>query len=349
MFLRYIHNFRAIAILFIIAGHCTWGLTWGNYKYPLFKNLFVIIFMNGTVLFVFIAGFLFQHLSSKFSFKKYLSKKFKFVILPYILCSIPAIGVKLSLSRSIPLEVPVWLNDAFGNWPAVIHFVLYLKQILWYLVSGDSLTPFWFIPMISIFYILAPLLIYIDKRHKIYRLLPAFIAISIIIPRPYDTTQILHSFPHFFSVYLFGMFCSHYKEPLIAKTEKIWVYLFFSILALIEMEMLYPTRQLGYSSYNYIQKMLLCVLLVYWLRRIDILVPEGIGSWGNILANLSFGIYFIHYYLLYAVREASYFNFLQGSLHSLLILFICTTMLSVVSLRVAKSFLRNRSRIFIGC
>jgi len=122
VFLRYIHNFRAIAILLIVAGHCVLGLTWGNYKYPLFKNLFIIILMNGTVLFVFIAGFLFQHLSSNFSYQKYLLKKNKYVILPYIICSIPAISVKLSLSRSLPIEVPVWPNDVFGNWPAVIHF-----------------------------------------------------------------------------------------------------------------------------------------------------------------------------------------------------------------------------------
>jgi surface polysaccharide O-acyltransferase-like enzyme len=95
--------------------------------------------------------------------------------------------------------------------------------------------------------------------------------------------------------------------------------------------------------------MVLCVLLVYWLWKMDIVIPQRIGSWGNLLANLSFGIFFIHYYFLFVVREFPYFSFMQGSLPSFFILFIFTTIFSVVLLQAAKNFLRNRSRIFIGC
>jgi peptidoglycan/LPS O-acetylase OafA/YrhL len=350
MFLRYIHNFRAIAILLIVAGHCTWSMNWNNYQYPILKSLFGICFMNGTVLFVFIAGFLFQHLSSHFVLKQYLHKKLKFVILPYIIFSIPAIAAKLSLSTSIPVKEPVWLSDLFADWPALVHFVFTLKKIGWYIISGDSLTPFWFIPMISIFYMIAPILIYLDRHRKIYWSLPLFIAISIIVPRPIETTNILQSFLHFFSAYLLGMFASRYKERIIAVMEKLWIWVCFGIVAMVIMEVFHPGSQLGYSPYNFSQKMLLSMLLVYWLWRIESAIPKHIGAWGDNVASLSFGIYFIHYYFLYVAREVSWCNtFFEGSGIHLLVTFIITTLLSIASLKVAKIFLRNKSRIFIGC
>ena len=43
---------------------------------------------GGTALFIFISGFLFQHLSKKFEYKNYLSKKWTNVILPYLFITV---------------------------------------------------------------------------------------------------------------------------------------------------------------------------------------------------------------------------------------------------------------------
>jgi peptidoglycan/LPS O-acetylase OafA/YrhL len=76
-FLPYIHNFRGIAILYIVAFHCWSSLGWGNHT--LEKAVWNSLVVYGTVLFVFIAGFLFQHLNGRanrsFSYKTYLKKK----------------------------------------------------------------------------------------------------------------------------------------------------------------------------------------------------------------------------------------------------------------------------------
>ena len=350
MFLRYIHNFRAIAILLIVAGHCTWSLNWSNYQYPFLASILMICFLNGTVLFVFIAGFLFQHLSSRFIFKQYIQKKFKFVILPYIFFSIPAIAVKLSLSTSIPVKNPCFFSGIFADWPSIVNLLFILKKFGWYIITGDSLTPFWFIPMISIFFLMAPILIFLDRGQKIYLLLPLFITLSIFIPRPAETTNIFQSFPHFFSIYLFGMFASRYKEKIIVTMEKFWILMCFGIVAMIILEVLLPGSQPGYSPFNFLQKMLLSMLLVSWLWKIDIVIPKRVGIWGDRVANLSFGIYFIHYYFLYVAIETPFFKtFFEGSGFSFLVIFICTTVLSIVSLQIAKTFLRKNSRIFLGC
>ena len=350
MFLRYIHNFRAIAILIIVAGHCTWSLNWSNYQYPFLTRIFMICFLNGTVLFVFIAGFLFQHLSSHFVFKQYFRKKLKFVILPYIFFSIPAIAVKLSLSTSIPVKNPGFFSGIFADWPSIVNLLFILKKFGLYIITGDSLTPFWFIPMISIFFLMAPILIFLDRGQKIYWFLPLFIAVSIFIPRPVETTNILQSFPHFFSIYLFGMFTSRYKEKIITTMEKFWICMCFGIMAMIILEVFFPGSQPGYSPYNFLQKMLLSMLLVYWLWRIDIVIPKRINFLGDNVANLSFGIYFLHYYFLYVLLETPWCNsFFEGSGISLIVVFIGITVLSIVSLQIAKTFLRNKSRIFLGC
>ena len=67
--LDYIDYFRAIAILFIVAGHT---LCWGHGEVERFNSL---LLRGGTYFFVFIAGFLFQYLSYKFEIKTFSKKK----------------------------------------------------------------------------------------------------------------------------------------------------------------------------------------------------------------------------------------------------------------------------------
>jgi fucose 4-O-acetylase-like acetyltransferase len=89
-FLRYVHNFRGFAIILIVLSHLLGFLKWetGTENWQVIWN---VIFRNGTVYFVFIAGFLFQHLSKKYEYRDYLKKKFSNVILPYLIISISAV------------------------------------------------------------------------------------------------------------------------------------------------------------------------------------------------------------------------------------------------------------------
>src|SRR5687767_9365862 len=75
-FLPYIHNLRGLAILFVVGVHAGGYVTdWQSH--PEVNRFLHAIFDpsegNGTVLFLFIGGFLFQHLThNQFDFKKYL-------------------------------------------------------------------------------------------------------------------------------------------------------------------------------------------------------------------------------------------------------------------------------------
>ena len=60
--LNYINVFRGLAILLILAGHT---LQIGA-KGSIINNVSYEVWAGGTALFIFISGFLFQHLSYKF-------------------------------------------------------------------------------------------------------------------------------------------------------------------------------------------------------------------------------------------------------------------------------------------
>ena len=72
-FLRYIHNFRGFAILTIVASHSIYHLRWSN---EIIEKIGHVLIVNGTVYFVFIAGFLFQFLSLKEEQCFYCSRKY---------------------------------------------------------------------------------------------------------------------------------------------------------------------------------------------------------------------------------------------------------------------------------
>src|SRR5262245_40377254 len=90
-FLSYVHSFRGLAILAVVATHTSDLLAWGPGS-PLAYRLLYSAVQNGTVPFVLIAGFLFQHLSAGFRYTSYLRRKVTNVILPYLIVSLPVLG-----------------------------------------------------------------------------------------------------------------------------------------------------------------------------------------------------------------------------------------------------------------
>ena len=139
--LNYINVFRGLAILLILAGHTMQIGSNGS----LLKSITFEVWAGGTALFIFISGFLFQHLSAKFEYKNYLQKKWKNVIIPYILTAVPGI----ILCFCMPIE---YGNPFDGLNP--------VAQIGVFLTTGRvHNVPTWFIPMIVIFFLLSYLLL----------------------------------------------------------------------------------------------------------------------------------------------------------------------------------------------
>jgi hypothetical protein len=206
-FLDYINNFRAIAIVFIVIGHVIPYLTWNDQNIFLLTN---ILLSNGTVFFVFIAGYLFQYLLGGYEYKKYLLKKIKFVICPYLTTSVPAIAAYL-----------LGIGHFSESFERLVSGFSSLQIVFICLLTGKHLGPFWFIPMISVFYILAPLFIRLIRlKYSAPIVISLSLFIPLYLPRTFPT-----SFIHFLPVYLLGMLVCRYEREVFNVVKKSWIFL----------------------------------------------------------------------------------------------------------------------------
>lgn len=340
-FLRYVHNFRGVAILVIVASHVIDFLEYDN---KLIEKIAYSLITNGTIYFVFIAGFLFQFLSYNYEYKNYLIKKLQYVLLPYLFISIP--GIALCLIGE--LTTPDWFINCFSDWQ--IHL-----QILMYLLTGAHVAPFWFIPMIAIFYITSPILLWIDTHPKVYQIVLILLILTVVIPRAEHNDNAMQSYIHFLSAYVLGMFCSHFREKIFPVMQKkyFWLLIGFVVLTVLEIVFL-PQPTVQPTTINSLTKLVLCVLIMYFLwvaeSRLSKLFHEIMG----LLAELSFGIYFIHYYFLmfysrmvYKLRLEPFWIHANPFIFSLILVFGLGG--SIVLLLFIKMIFGKKSRFIVGC
>lgn len=337
-FLKYIHNFRGFAILTIVASHIIPSLEWQN---TILEKLIYIILGNGTVFFVFIAGFLFQFLSHQYEYLKYLVKKFQYVIHPYLFISIPAVIFCLFRKNYLP---PDWFSNRFSDWPV-------LGQILMYFLTGAHLPPFWFIPMIAIFYIISPMLLWMDRHPKSYHILPILLGITAVVPRDQNNANTAQSFVHFLSVYMIGMFCSRYQEKLFVIVKKKYLWLLASLVILTILEFVIVPRPTTINSFS---KLILCVLIIYFLWVNESRLPKQFHDIMGFLAELSFGIYFLHDYFIIAysgiAKKLKIDPFwTQAHLVTFAIIYSLSLLASIVLLLILKRIFGKKSRFLIGC
>ena len=329
MFLGYIHYFRAVAIIFIITGHSIDAFVWSEHQ--VIEKILRVFIENGTVLFVFISGYLFQHLSASFDIRKYYKSKFKNVITPYFIISIPAILIFITI-----LERDAMWSDFYSNpvWAQIGLFYL----------TGKHLAPFWFIPVIAIFYIIAPLMIKADENKSIYYLLPVFILISCLVDRGLP----FQSFLHYFSAYLLGMWCSKFKNPINAIISQ--NFFIISSLTLILMlavfELIFMHNPMSYV--NYLQKVMLAFFFLGLLIKYN---AKLTSKWVGIIADTSFGIFFIHSYfltsgkLLYRKMNG---QLPDGNIFLCLLLAISTLIICSFMIVQVQKTLGKKSRYFVG-
>lgn len=343
--LNYINVFRGLAILLIIMGHT---MQFGDSS-TLINNINCEMICGGTALFIFISGFLFQHLSSKFEYKNYLSKKWTNVIMPYLITSIPGLF--------FCLYCPVAYKNSFAGLDPLIQIPLHLT------IGRVHNIPTWFIPMIIIFFIFSWVFLKLEKKNFLYKLLPFLFILTIVIPRgvaEYESTigldyltkyyvyvkYILSNFVHFLSLYVFGMYCSSKKEVIDEFYKKRWV-LWVLMISFAGID-IYLQMNYQYSNYT-LSKIFLTMLVLGYLKHYDefILSHKKTNKTLDFIAKYSFGLFFVHWYWFFIynqifnlptvapVIEGDYFvtilfvimRFFAVALMSILSLFICKKVL----------------------
>jgi surface polysaccharide O-acyltransferase-like enzyme len=335
---QHIHVFRGIAIIFIVCAHTVPSLDWS--AWPVTGKLVDAIANESSVYFFFIAGYLFQHLSSRFAYSQYLKRKLLTVIVPYLLLSIPALYIFTVLTHRTGMWG--WFYDLDG-W----------QQVALFLLTGKHLAPLWFVPTITLFYLCAPLLIWIDRKQPTaYWLIAPLLLLSTWIGRdgahgPLDKG--LYLLP----VYLMGMMFSRNKQVAMGLVMRWWPLL--ALVAAIGMAGIV----FGWDEPPYWQmpmKASLALLLTCLLYRYH----GFFGKRLDYIAAVSFGIFFVHAYFISAIKVATVYvlygtvydgqgneyipgNFLTFGLYAGLVLG-CT----VAMIWIAKHIMGKHSRLFIG-
>ena len=298
--LNYINVFRGLAILLILAGHTMQIGKAGSWV----NNISFEVFAGGTALFIFISGFLFQHLSAKFEYKNYLSKKWTNVILPYMFTAIPGI----ILCFTIP--------ELYGNpFDGLNPFA----QIGVFLTTGRVHNiPTWFIPMIVIFFLFSHILLQLEKKNILYKCLPILFLITIYFPRMdiepewVANMDYLHKyfeylkyvgtgFVHFASMYVFGMYLSANKDKIDMFWEKRRLILALMIITAIG-DIYFMHNGMFYNGT--LSKIFLTILVLGYLKHYDeqIKAHEKLNHWLDVTAKYSFGLFFVHWYFVIAFR-----------------------------------------------
>ncbi len=327
-FLGYINNFRGMAILFIVFGHCISAFDWHTSENV--SRILKIFFSNGTVLFVFIAGYLFQYLSGKFLFSRYFYNKILNVGLPYIVCSIPAILYFIFIDKRWDLPPEFYLNSK-------------VIQIIEFYLTGAHITPFWFIPMIFLYYLISPVLVFLDQKNLLYYLLPFSFIVSCYVGRG----TIPENFVHFFSVYIFGMFCSKFKQR-VNYIITLKTFLLVDFLLILVFSYIQFFNLIGSS---YLQKLCLTIFILAIFYSIENKFSSKSKNIFEPLAVTSFGVFFIHSYIISGIKlivlkfSGEYFHgtVLNYFFFSFFILFIST-----VIILFGKKILGSKSRYIIG-
>ena len=291
--LNYINVFRGLAILLIIMGHVMQVGDTGS----IIHKINCEIVCGGTALFIFISGFLFQHLSYKFEYKNYLSKKWTNVIMPYLYTAIPGL--------LFCFICPTLYNNAFDGMNIFAQIPVLLS------IGRVHNVPTWFIPMIVIFFMFSWVFLKLEKKNILYKILPILLLITIFVPRGSAEFQdtiglsyaakywiyaryILMGFVHFLSLYVLGMFCSankHIIDKFYDKRLFLWIGMILTATADI---------YFGWENFT-ISKTFLTLLVLGYLKHYDefILSHKKTNAVLDFIAKYSFGIFFVHWYWLF--------------------------------------------------
>lgn len=332
------HVFRGVAIVLIVCAHTLPSLDWSDNAQLL--RLLDGVANQASILFFFIAGYLFQHLSPRFAFDRYLAQKLKTVVLPYLLLSIPALYVFTALVPRVGMPPEFY---ELSTW----------QQVMLFLLTGKHLAPLWFVPTIVLFYLAAPLFLWIDRQRPVFywSVLPLLV-LSTWLGRGGQWGPLNFAL-YLLPVYLLGMAFSHYQSR---AEQLVWKWRHVLWLVLVSCIAAYAFEWAAPPHWHLPGKTVMALLLTVYLLRHHRVFRGRL----DYIAEISFGIFFIHAYFISAVKVLTVYGVqgtvyagrgegvIPGNLLSFGAYAAFVLGASCASLWVAKRVLGDRSRMIVG-
>jgi peptidoglycan/LPS O-acetylase OafA/YrhL len=345
-FLAEVHRLRAVAIMMIVAAHCYQAFTWNSH--PATDALFKDAFDNSSLIFIFVAGFLFQRTEAhRFRYLAYLLRKFRNVIAPFLIALTPAVAYALLRGTTALAVEPPWGSSV----PA--------KLLLYAVYPGQTMNyALWFIPMIAIYYLASPALHQLDRR-RWHWLLGLLVPLSVLLHRPsYSYGHNLSLAAYFLSAFVLGMAFSCHWGAVLGWLERfrwpLWMLfatVFIGHLVLSDhhgksttIEPFETQGTDGLIDWVYAQKMLMVVVLV----DVSHSFRERSARVLDFIADASFTIFFYHLYFIYVARWFVHFAPVEFRPDYFLALFALSIAGPCAIALVVRTILPRWSRMLVG-
>ncbi len=348
MFLDSFNYFRGMAILYIVAGHTYYVSRW--YADERWERFLTVLTSGGTILFVFISGFLFHHVFySRFHYKSFVIKKLKNVLVPYLVLSTIPIIIYL-INQKGPFDY-FFFNRQPGIWNE------YIRPALLYYGIGGAQAPYWYIPFIILTFLLSPLHVKYIELGFISQsvILAAMTALSLMMHRPPDNLYPIHAVFYYASSYLLGMYCSMNREKIytLLKGKEIFLALLVMLVAAFQTWKFpsvtlfaKPALEITVPDILLIQKFILCFFFMVFFHRFEDRNIKVLAA----MAQASFAVYFLHGFVIRglgtAVKKVG-FEF-SGNVITWIIFTVLTSFISYWLAVLLKKIFGNKSRYIIG-
>jgi surface polysaccharide O-acyltransferase-like enzyme len=299
------------------------------------------------VLFVFLSGFLFQHLAGRHSYPTFLRKRFTTVVLPYLVVCLPAAIASALVPR-------------FGTPYTDITDRSAVYRIVWFLLKGSTALniALWFVPMIALYYLLAPAFLQIVRRPRLYGLLILLVPLSLLAHRPQLVPHVdtLQASVYFLSAYIAGMWASQYRHRIQPVLSRWWPVLSIGFVLALLAQIVFNTHHGNYDGAHlfsqehgpvdwvFAERLLECFALLALTCRFSARL-EGL----RFLGFASFSIYLVHCYYVNGVKLAFLALDLDtGNFASWLFTTVVALALSVLTVIAVRRILGRRSLYVIG-
>ncbi|TVZ10242.1 peptidoglycan/LPS O-acetylase OafA/YrhL [Cellulophaga sp. RHA_52] len=351
MFLNSINNFRAISIIFIVAGHCF--VFFGNISIlsnnTLISRMFLNLILGGSTLFVIISGFLFHHVYyRKFQFKKFYLKKIKYVLIPYIILT--------TLAVSIVFFKCLYKLNSFENLLLCFSNINISK---YYFTGMHFFIGYWYIPFVMILFLLTPLFVSFVRLKITSKIIivTSLLLVSFVLHRgdSQDFYAILQNVVFYIPVFLLGITLSERKDIIYSKLKGKDSYLLVIVL-LLAFSQSYLGKLGTYEKAPFlfqgldlmlIQKIVFSLFFLIWLKRFENFKSTHL----NLIAECSFGIYFIHGIIIWVIeviKPKLNLTFSINQFYIYIIYFIVIFYLSLFVTYLIKKKFPKYSRYLIG-
>lgn len=356
-YLNNINNFRGIAIIFIVFGHCdSFGITRFNVNTTILAKIINSFIHGGTTFFVFISGFLFHYIYFKnFQFIRFLGKKIRYVLVPFLIFS--SLDIFYYIIRYV-FSCLFYME----KYEVYLNKIKSIDLVKIYIAGHSEINiALWYVPFIMVIFLFSKFYIkFIDINLKTQIwIISILMLLSLVIHRRYDDSisGIFQNVIYFTPVYLLGMFVSKNNKLLtgVIYGREFFVLILSMIVAgfqvkLGKLESIIEFKKICIKNLDLmiIQKSLLSIFFTTYLNKFG----NKKFSLISLLAENSFGIFFIHGIFIWLFDVFILKFKITFTSNSVFIYFISSIIVLIISLLTTifiRLILTKKSKYIVGC